>query len=798
MKRITTGLIGLGLVVSGSVYASAQAAPTGPDVSGPDKVIARDELANPLEDKRRALRESAITAVLEGDAKPEQRGGSTVVRVGESSGTAAATAHGHGKGRKKWDKRKGTKGKKRTDQYVELSQERSDKIFVILAEFGDERHPDFPDVDTDPDTPGPERFDGPLHNQIPKPGKDDNSTNWQADYDRAHFEELYFGTGKNTESVKTYFETQSSGRYTVDGTVSDWVKVKYNQARYGREDATAWNLVEDAVNQWVADQEAAGRTDAQIKADLAEYDQWDRYDFDGDGDFNEPDGYLDHFQIVHAGGDESDGDPIYGEDALWAHRWYAFVTNAGLTGPADNPLGGTQIGDTGFWVGDYTVQPENGGLSVFVHEYAHDLGLPDAYDTSGGGDNSNEYWTLMAQSRLNGKNEPLGTRPGDLGAWEKLQLGWLDYELLSHREKRQLDLGPQEYNTKKPQAAVVTLPQKEVVTDNGAPQSGEKQFFSGSGDDLANSMTTTLDLTEVTGAELTAQVRYEIEEGYDYAYVQASTDGGQNWTALDGTIGGTAIDADTSGRPGIDGTQEDWAELKVPLSAYDGQEIQLRFHYRTDGGLALPGLFVDDVRVAAGDTVVLEDDAEAGGEAWEFDGFEIVGATTTTQANHYYLMGHRSYVSYDTYLKTGPYNFGWLDTKPDFVEHYAYQQGLLVSYWDTSVADNNQSQHPGQGRNVIVDAHPKPIINSVTGAPWRARIQMYDAPFSTVKKTDSMTLHTNGKPSRIEGQRGNPTFDDRQKYWYAELPNHGVKLPGVGFTARVVQEKGTSLKVKIN
>ena len=32
---------------------------------------------------------------------------------------------------------------------------------------------------------------------------------------------------------------------------------------------------------------------------------------------------------------------------------------------------------TGIWVGDYTIQPENGGLGVFAHEFGHDLGLPD-------------------------------------------------------------------------------------------------------------------------------------------------------------------------------------------------------------------------------------------------------------------------------------------------------------------------------------------------------------------------------------------------------------------------------------
>ena len=46
-------------------------------------------------------------------------------------------------------------------------------------------------------------------------------------------------------------------------------------------------------------------------------------------------------------------------------------------------LGGPNA--VGVWVGDYTMQPENGGLGVFAHEYAHDLGLPDQYDTGPAG-----------------------------------------------------------------------------------------------------------------------------------------------------------------------------------------------------------------------------------------------------------------------------------------------------------------------------------------------------------------------------------------------------------------------------
>ena len=52
-------------------------------------------------------------------------------------------------------------------------------------------------------------------------------------------------------------------------------------------------------------------------------------------------------------------------------------------------------------------------------------------------------------------------------------------------------------------------------------------------------------------------------------------------------------------------------------------------------------------------------------------------------------------MSYDKTLKTGPYNFGWASTKPDWVEHFPYQNGLLIWQWDTSQPDNNVGVHPG-------------------------------------------------------------------------------------------------------
>ncbi len=799
MKRVTTGLVGLGLAASiGLAYASPGTAEPAPDVAGQEQTKeGGDALPQPLETKRQALRDTAITSVLNGDAKPVTKNGTSVVKVGKGHTPADAAALANEKATEK--QRQAAEGSAEKDQYVELAQERSDKIFVILAEFGDERHPDFPDLDTNPNKPGPTTFEGPLRNKIPEPDRSkDNTTVWQADYDRQHYQDMYFDDSDGAESVKTYYETQSSGQYTVDGTVSDWVKVPYNEARYGRDDTskTTWNLIQDSITAWVADQKADGKTDAEIKEAIASYDEYDRYDFDGDGNFNESDGYVDHFQIVHAGGDEADGDPQQGEDAIWSHRWYAFYTDQGLTGPQQNKLGGTQVGDTGIWVGDYTVQPENGGLSVFAHEYGHDLGLPDDYDTSGGGDNNSEYWTLMAQSRLNGKDEPLGTRPGDLGAWNKLQLGWFDYEAVQAGAKKTLDLGPQEYNTSKAQGAVVVLPKKNVTVDNGAPASGEKQFWSGMGDDLTHSMTTDLALTGKSDATMTAKVRYSIEEGYDYAYLQVSDDGGETWTALDGTLDGEPLAKDASGTPTFSGEHPAWGDLVVPMSSVAGKDVKFRALYRTDGGVAEKGLFLDDIKVVADGATVLEDGAEADG-SWTHDGFSAIGATTEKAYDQYYLAGHRSHVGYDKYLATGPYNFGFNNTKPDWVEHYKYGHGLLVSYWDTSQADNNTSRHPGEGRNMILDANPAPITNVATGAPWRARIQMYDAPFS-LHTADSMTLHTNGRSSYIRGQDAEPVFDDTKKYWYSRLPNHGVKLPGVGVRIQVLEEGGTTMRVKFS
>ncbi|KAB2972975.1 M6 family metalloprotease domain-containing protein [Streptomyces sp. SS1-1] len=752
-----------------STFAVAQAdegAPASVDRRDPaDRQHADHDLEGPLSKTVEAQRQEALNQVISGKTKVKNRGGSQVVEL---------------------------KSKKGDSKYVELGREKTDKIFTILVEFGDQ-------ISQFGGTPGP------LHNQIAKPDpKKDNSTAWKADYNRQHFQDMYFGTGKNTESVKKYYEKQSSGRYSVDGEVSDWVKVPYNEARYGNNAcgssncSSVWNIVSDGLNSWVAQQKAAGRTDAQIKADVAQFDQWDRYDFDGDGDFNEPDGYIDHFQIVHAGEDESAGGGVQGTDAIWAHRWYAFGTDAGATGPAQNKLGGAQIGNTGIWVGDYTVQPENGGLGVYAHEYGHDLGLPDLYDTQGG-ENSTGFWTLMSSgSWLGTGKKEIGDLPGDMTAWDKLQLGWLKYDTAKAATSSWHKLGVAEYNTKHKQALVVELPKKKVTTEIVQPAQGENQWWSGSGDSLSNTLTRSVDLTGKSAASLTLDGWWDIEAGYDYLYTEVSTDGGANWTALEGTADGTALGKDASGKPAIDGTSGAWKKLVFPLDAYAGKKVDLRFRYQTDGGVAQKGFTADNIAVTADGSAVFSDDAETADDAWTKKGFSRIGASITDDYAQYYIAENRQYVSYDKTLKTGPYNFGFTTTRPDWVEHYAYQNGLLIWKWDTSQLDNNTSQHPGAGLILPIDSHPTQL-KWKNGTLMRNRIQAYDSPFSTFR-TDGMTLHNADVAVKIPSRPGVSVFNDRTNTYYdASNPSAGVKITDTNTKIKIVKEAkdGSTIEIEV-
>ena len=323
----------------------------------------------------------------------------------------------------------------------------------------------------------------------------------------------------------------------------------------------------------------------------------------------------------------------------------------------------------------------------------------------------------MSQSRGTAPSDPgIGDQPMPFGAWEKLQLGWLDYDVVraGRTETAQAASRPGRLGRRNPNGMVVLLPNKNVPLELGAPcaDCGSRYFYSDQGDDLDTTMTRTV----AGGGELTAKVRYDIEEDYDYAYLEASSDGGATWTRPDQRERRRA-----TRRTGISGsTNGQWVDLTATVP--DGTNA-LRWRYVTDGGVALSGFQVDNITLDGTDI----GDAETDDEGWTFDGFRTTTGTEDQSFLNAYIVDNRQYVGRDKLL-THIYNFGNRAEQPNWVDFMRFEPGALISYWDTSYSDNNVGDHPGHGQVLPVDAHPN-FVHAGTDL-MRTKVQTFDSTFS--------------------------------------------------------------------
>ena len=161
--------------------------------------------------------------------------------------------------------------------------------------------------------------------------------------------------------------------------------------------------------------------------------------------------------------------------------------------------------------------------------------------------------------------------------------------------------------------------------------SGRYIWWSNRSDDSNATLTRAFDLSDVSkaaGEQLTLEfwAWYDIEEDWDYTYVEVSTDGGETWEILT-TPSGTSTNPNGNsfgwaytGRSGGGGTAQ-WIQERVDLSAYAGQEIQLRFEYITDDAVNRPGFVLDDLAIPEiGYFSDFEEDGD-GSDGWEQAGF---------------------------------------------------------------------------------------------------------------------------------------------------------------------------------
>ncbi len=146
---------------------------------------------------------------------------------------------------------------------------------------------------------------------------------------------------------------------------------------------------------------------------------------------------------------------------------------------------------------------------------------------------------------------------------------------------------------------------------------GKYYVWSNRGDESDMTLTRAFDLP-MGKSTLEFDLWYDIEENWDYTYLEASSDGGQTWTILKTENGTDSNPQGNSYGWGWTGTTEGWVSESVDLSAYADMNVLLRFEYITDAAVNGEGLIVDNIRIPELDYSA---DFENGLDGWDANGF---------------------------------------------------------------------------------------------------------------------------------------------------------------------------------
>ena len=187
------------------------------------------------------------------------------------------------------------------------------------------------------------------------------------------------------DGFTSYFKEQSCGKMNVTCDISSKIYGLSNGLAYYGLDERSGSLVSDAV--------------------LAS---------DADIDFSK----YQCVMIVHAGyGDETNPGADDTND-IWSRYWYQ---DSIATGDSVTVNGATIVPELEY----EDVSP----LGIMCHEFGHQLGLPDLYDTSYGTEGGIGFWGLMATGAYNGT--PKGTKPAMIDPWCRQKLNWIEYTVIT-------------------------------------------------------------------------------------------------------------------------------------------------------------------------------------------------------------------------------------------------------------------------------------------------------------------------------------------------------------------------------
>ena len=104
--------------------------------------------------------------------------------------------------------------------------------------------------------------------------------------------------------------------------------------------------------------------------------------------------------------------------------------------------------------------------------------------------------------------------------------------------------------------------------------------------DASLTMGSSVDLLSATRPVLRFYHRYQIEDGYDFGYVEVSIDDGSTWSAPVATY---------------TGARSQWVREQIDLSNFAGySQVRVRFRLVSDGTVNQDGWYIDDVVIADG------------------------------------------------------------------------------------------------------------------------------------------------------------------------------------------------------
>lgn len=216
-----------------------------------------------------------------------------------------------------------------------------------------------------------------------------------------YFNKVGYNKYGNNGSVHDYFYAQSYGKLDLEFDVIGPITVSKNMSAYGANDSNGNDIDPAGMIK-----EACELAYAKEKMDMSQYD------WDGDG-------AVDQVYVIYAGyGEAAGGDA----NTIWPHEW-------------DIQGGGYSLVLGGQRIRTYACSSElNGGSGTYIsgigtacHEFSHCMGIPDFYDTAGGGCFGMDAWDLMDYGSYGGD----GYEPTGYNTYEKWVSGWIEPTILT-------------------------------------------------------------------------------------------------------------------------------------------------------------------------------------------------------------------------------------------------------------------------------------------------------------------------------------------------------------------------------